>query len=88
MEIRRNNCHPYNWRPLRNCTANCVVLFNGSFHQDNRRDDPFLVINDQAYSLQDGRGKRAVVNLRTGKLSLVNQDRSVRIVPAAVCIDE
>jgi hypothetical protein len=90
MKIETHDCQ-YKWHDLSTVCVNSVVKFASQFHQDMTTCDPFLVLNtcnsyrDQARST---RGRIAVVNLRTSKLSFVVRDRRVRIIDATVRIND
>jgi hypothetical protein len=88
MKISKQSCCRYKWLELRCVTRGCVVYFESSFHQDMSTADPYLMIDASAYPNHDNQGRKAAVNLRTGKLSYLLPDRRVRIIDAEVCLDD
>lgn len=78
------------WRELEGVQAGTPIQFRTTFHQDNRRDDIFIVnAVSSTYRPADGkyRGKIGVTNLRSGHLSYVSETREIQVIDAEVMIE-
>lgn len=87
MFVKLNACMPFTYR-VGDVIPGRPVIFDKKFHQDNRDDDVFMVLDVcGTYFPQCTRHRNdtiGVANVRTGKLSYVDGDRPVTVMDATV----
>lgn len=90
MRINRNRCKVLG-RALNGVQSGVPITFCKSFHQDHCVEDLFIVVNHNGYMDVDGRrsnhNKSVVVNMRSGKMSVVDGNRDCRMIKGEFVVE-
>lgn len=90
MRINRDRCKTPRGRALHSVSRGTTVSFCKQFHQDHCLDDIFLVVDDNGYITRYNDihpDKMCVVNIATGKMSVVDKRRECHVVKGEFCVD-
>ena len=90
MKVVHKN-HQKRGRSLSSVSHGTTISFCKQFHQDHCVSDIFIVMNDNGYLNEYCHrypDKICVVNIETGKLSVVDRHRECYKVLGAFCVDD